>query len=270
MENTPITNNMDQDGPPNSRQKLGRLSSLTKSHISLFVKGLMYSGIGYLVIGLFSYLLWYVIDKNVRNIANQSSSFTIILIVSIVIILVSSIMGMVATFKLAGGTLKFGFMMSIYIIYIIAQILSFSALFWCFTQNYATSQKGIQNLLLIFAGGGLAFVISALIAKAMSKNSVIKFGRFVGYLSIGFLVVLLLSVIINVVLIVTKQIQGSNILYISLISVSIVVFFIYLIYDMSMLSKVQEIFNIEDNQQQANVLAMFFGYRILVDLIALV
>jgi hypothetical protein len=269
MENTPITNNMDQDGPPNSRQKLGRLSSLTKSHISLFVKGLMYSGIGYLVIGLFSYLLWYVINKNV-HITNQDSSFTIILIVSIVVMLVSSIMGMVATFKLARGTLKFGFMMSIYIIYIIAQILAFSALFWCFTQNYATNQKGIQYLLLIFAGGGLAFVISALIAKAMSKNAVIKFSRFVGYLSIGFLVVLLLSVIINVVLIVTKQIQASYILYTSLISVSIVVFFIYLIYDMSMLSKVQEIFNIEDNQQQANVLAMFFGYRILVDLIALV
>jgi hypothetical protein len=44
-------------------------------------------------------------------------------------------------------------------------------------------------LLLIFAAGGVAFLICALIGKSLSTKQMISFGKFVGYMSIGFMIV---------------------------------------------------------------------------------
>lgn len=266
-----INDNAFTGQPVNNTQtyKQTRLSDFTQKHVSLFVRGLLYAGIGYIVIGVFSFLCWFLIDKYVKTTNTKDQTFYILMVVSAIVILVSAIMGIVASFKLARNTLKIGLMISIWAIYVIAQTAAFAVLFYCFTSVF-TNVKGLQYLLLIFAGGGLAFVLSALIAKAMSTNAVIKFSRFIFIISIGFMVAMLISIILNVVLYCAVKNFNSEIIYTAMISVSILIFFLYMIFDMSMLAKAPQLLNLSDDQQQIKLLALFFGYRILVDLIALI
>jgi hypothetical protein len=65
-----------------------------------------------------------------------------------------------------------------YTMYILAQGFGFGILFSAFQLNYG-SKSGIQYLILIFAIGGLAFLIASLIGRKLSVKGMMSLGRFI-------------------------------------------------------------------------------------------
>jgi hypothetical protein len=64
-----------------------------------------------------------------------------------------------------------------YSLYILAEGFAFGILFSAFQMNFGT-QKGIQYLILIFAIGGLAFLIAGLIGQRLSIKGMMSLGKF--------------------------------------------------------------------------------------------
>jgi hypothetical protein len=65
-----------------------------------------------------------------------------------------------------------------YSLYCLAQGFAFGILFSAFQLNFGTT-KGIQYLILIFAIGGLVFLIAGLIGQRLSLKATMSLGKFI-------------------------------------------------------------------------------------------
>jgi hypothetical protein len=64
-----------------------------------------------------------------------------------------------------------------YALYILAEGFGFGILFSAFQLNFEGS-KGIQYLILIFAIGGISFLIASLIGQRLSIKGMMSLGKF--------------------------------------------------------------------------------------------
>ncbi|MDR3257434.1 MAG: hypothetical protein LBT17_01410, partial [Mycoplasmataceae bacterium] len=188
------------------------------------------------------------------------------------LILVAMILSMVVNgkFFLNMGQVKKSLVLSMWAIYIIAEGAGFGILFTAFYAQFGLS-KGVSYLLLIFAAGGVAFLICALIGKSLSTKQMISFGKFVGYMSIGFMIVFAMCML---AMMITLFIPGAGGwmgggMWTLIIGLSTLLFLFYTIFDVSMISKTQQFIATDDRNIVWNI-GMIFGFRLLVDLVGLI
>ncbi|GHU32186.1 hypothetical protein FACS1894166_05000 [Bacilli bacterium] len=93
---------------------------------------------------------------------------------SIVLIIVAMVLSMLMTARIQ--TASKGLIFSVWGIYIIAEGIGFGILFAAFQIQFGGA-KGLGYLMLVFAAGGLAFLICALIGKRMSLKATIALGK---------------------------------------------------------------------------------------------
>jgi hypothetical protein len=191
--------------------------------------------------------------------------------ISIILILVAMILSMVVNgkFFLNMGQVKKSLVWSMWIVYIIAEGAGFGILFTAFCVQFSID-KGILYLLLIFAAGGVAFLICALIGKSLSTKQMLSFGRFVGYMSIGFMVVFGICMLIMMIMMFIPNVGwAGGAMWTLIIGLSTLLFLFYMIFDVSMISKTQQ-FIATDDKNVVWTVGMIFGFRLLVDLVGLI
>jgi hypothetical protein len=107
--------------------------------------------------------------------------------------------------------------------------------------------RGILYLNLIFAAGGLAFVVTAFIGKRLSSRAVVSLGKFIFYASMAFMAIFFVSMIAMLICTLTSGFAGEG-LYFMLIGVSTVLFLLYMVFDVAVISKMQQFLNYEDSR----------------------
>lgn len=245
-----------------------RHKTLNSTQISLLNRSMLYSGMGFIAIALIGFAIAMGLYKSLGT-DQLNSSINLLWTFSIILILASMIISMVVNVKLftRRGQVSRPLIWSMWLIYIVAEGLGFGILFLAFMVQF-NQQQGILYLVFIFAAGGVAFVIASLIGKALSANATINLGKFIGLLSIVFFIMFFVFMIATIVSSLSGTFGGDG-LYLMIIGISTILFLLYLVFDISTISKTQQFISI-DNAQLNWTLAMIFGFRLLVDLVGLI
>lgn len=245
-----------------------RQKTLSRSQMSLLNRSMLYAGIGFVLIALIGFAIAMGIWKS-NNIETLNNSITLLWTFSIILILVSMILSMVVNVKLFTrmGNVSKGLIYSMWTVYIVAEGLGFGLLFLAFMVQF-NGQQGILYLIFVFAAGGIAFMIAALIGKSLSTKAMMSLGKFISILSIAFMVMFFVFMIATIVASFTSSF-GSEGLFLMIIGLSTILFLLYMVFDISVISKTQQFLTI-DNTQLSWTLAMIFGFRLLVDLVGLI
>jgi hypothetical protein len=108
----------------------------------------------------------------------------------IVLIIVSQFMAAFAFGRIE--TLSKTRIATIFSLYGIGQGIGFGILFAALELQFASATTGISYIILAFASGGLAFITASYIGKRMTLKSTMTLSTYLKYLSIGFLMIMLL------------------------------------------------------------------------------
>lgn len=251
--------------PQPTKKSGGTFQKLLKTNqISILSKSLLIAGAGFLAIALLGGLFSYGI---VQGHWFQGAAISTLYIISIVLIIVSGVMSFFIWRKIE--TVKKSTIAIMYTLYCLAEGFAFGILFSAFTLNFG-SAKGIQYLILIFAIGGFAFLIAGLIGHRLSAKQTMSLGKFIMYMSIAFMIMFGVTLILMIVSICTGGFSGAMDSWVTAIMCfSCVLFFLYIMYDISIISKSQAYVGIQENAIQMNY-ALMFGFVLLVDFVGLV
>lgn len=249
---------------PQPTKNTGGFQKQIKTHqMSVLSRSLLIAGTGFIVIALLGGLFSYGIVQG--NWFGQN--ITWMYWVSVILIIVSSFMSFFIWRKIE--RVKKTTIVIMYSLYLLAEGFAFGILFSAFTINFG-SAKGIQYLILIFAIGGLAFLIAGVIGQRLSTRATMSLGRFIMFLSIAFLILFFITMIFAIVCYATNGINGALDSWISVIMCfSCVLFFLYIMYDISVISKSQIYVGMQENAVQWNY-ALMFGFILLIDFVGLV
>jgi hypothetical protein len=158
------------------------------------------------------------------------------------------ILSMVVNVKLFTrmGNVSKGLIYSMWTVYIVAEGLGFGLLFLAFMVQF-NGQQGILYLIFVFAAGGIAFMIAALIGKSLSTKAMMSLGKFISILSIAFMVMFFVFMIATIVASFTSSF-GSDGLFLMIIGLSTILFLLYMVFDISVISKTQQFLTIDNTQ----------------------
>jgi hypothetical protein len=158
------------------------------------------------------------------------------------------IVSMVVNVKLftRAGNVSKGLIYSMWLIYIVAEGLGFGILFLAFMIQFNQS-TGILYLTFVFAAGGVAFIIAALIGKSLSTKAMMSLGRFISILSIAFMLIFFVLMIATIVTSFTGSFSGDG-LFLLIIGLSTLLFLLYMVFDISAISKTQQFLAIDNSQ----------------------
>jgi hypothetical protein len=110
-----------------------------------------------------------------------------------------------------------------------------------------SQQTGILYLMFIFAAGGVAFMIAALIGKSLSARAMMSLGKFISFLSIAFFIMFFVFMIATIVGSIVGSFNGDG-LFIMIIGLSTILFFLYMVFDISAISKTQQFIGVDNTQ----------------------
>jgi hypothetical protein len=108
-------------------------------------------------------------------------------------------------------------------------------------------QQGILYLMFVFAAGGVAFLIAALIGKSLSNRATMTLGKFISMLSIAFMVMFFVFMIATLIVSLTGSFASDG-LFLMIIGLSTILFLLYMVFDISAISKTQQFIGIDNTQ----------------------
>lgn len=150
-----------------------------------------------------------------------------------------------------------------YILYILTTSLAFGWLF-----SLAANNIELYWLPVIFVITGGIFLLAILFAKILSINGVMTMGKIIGATALSMAVVLIIFLVLTIVFATTRS-EGVGLAVDAIGSLIMMamalVTFLYVIIDIWQISKMSEFS--DQSGIQSNLLAWFFGYRLLTDLV---
>jgi hypothetical protein len=175
----------------------------------------------------------------------NGGAMTGLLIGFVVLVMVSQIMAIFAYSRISRlSKITIGVIISFYCL---GMGIGFGLLFSLLNIEYA--QDGVYYITLAFAVGGLCFLISGLISKALSNKAYITFGKFVMFLSFGYMAVFGLLMILFIVSMFVPGLTGTiNHLYLLALAFSTVLFFFYMIFDFASIRKMSAFIETQDSK----------------------
>lgn len=227
------------------------------SQTSMLSKTMLIASIAFIILGVSSYG-WSVLFLNTLD----YNTFA----VGLGIFLATLISGMIVSMIWVRNMFKSQSMaltILCYAIYIVTASLAFGWLF-----SLAAHFIRMFWLPVIFAITGGVFLLSALFSKLLSANGVMTFGKIIGATAIAMGIFLIVFLILTIIFVVRPS-QGIGISIDTMWSLIMLgmaaVSFFYIVIDIWSISKTSQF--VEQGEQQANLLAWFFGFRLLTDLV---
>jgi hypothetical protein len=126
----------------------------------------------------------------------------------------------------------------------LAEGLGFGILFLAFIVQFSLN-SGVLYLTLIFAAGGAAFIIASFIGKSLSTKATVSLGRFVGMLSIAFLIMTFVFLITSLIASFVGSFNTDG-LFLMIVGFSTILFLLYLVFDISSISKTQQFIGVDN------------------------
>jgi preprotein translocase subunit Sss1 len=170
----------------NSKPTTSRFGKqISMPQISLLNRSMIVAGIGFLSIGILGFLAAYLII----NVVNSGSEGTLLLLyfLFMILVLVSQFMAMFAFNRIE--SLSKAKIATIFVMYGIGQGIGFGFLFAALQMQFDSVSRAISYITLAFTAGGLAFLTAGYIGKKLSVQGTMTLGRYLMYLSIGFIAI---------------------------------------------------------------------------------
>ena len=235
---------------------------------TIFTKAFGVAAFGFILISLIGVIVWLSVDASglLRDISNKKFDWSMyknmqgsdkmamlgkISIAAMALIMISFVLRIIWAFRFRTAG-KF-FIYSVFSIYIVAQGLGFGILFTLWRA---------QDLLIIFGvAGGMFAVMSFAGYKAKDLS---RMGIYLFYATIGLLVLSAISMILYFTGI------YDNVLIFIIILGSGVITLLYTMYDVWLLKKFSRTQGLNYDDDMRFRIIMFFGFRLLTDLVQLV
>lgn len=232
----------------------------TPSQVSILSKSMLIASIAFIILGAASYgwsvLFYHTLMTDYGATAGIGFAIFFVMLIGG---MVTSILWVKNMFS--SGSM--GMTILCYALYILTTSLAFG---WLFALGM---QSELWWLPVMFAITGGVFLVALLISKILSINSVLTMGKIIGATAIAMMVFLIVFLVLAIVTATTRSegvaIATDTICSLIMMGMAVISFF-YVIIDIWQISKVSQ-FNDQTGLEQPKIVAWFFGYRLLTDLV---
>lgn len=233
----------------------------TQKTSSLLSKCLMVAGIGFVVIFAMAFALFQLMLKFENQILGKQEIIAGLMIGSVILLIVSMIMSVVLWMRIEKcSPITIFFAMAFYSI---AEGISFGIFF--FALKLETTYNTL-DFLFIFLIVGLIFSITGLIGNLLSNKAFVSFTKFIIIATFSFLAMYLIFFIVSFFAFNSKYFNYmSYIIY----GISGILTILYLVWDFAAIRKLDSFVSLKEDAIQRKYVLMF-GFKLLIDLIALV
>jgi len=232
-----------------------------KKQSSVLSKALLVAGISFVVIFAFSYLLYFLLNKYLKN--PNGDTIGALYFVSIICLITTIVMSMVVSYRI--NKVKLATIISMICVYGIGNGIMFGILFYAIAQtNNIGSNVNMQGILFCFLIAGGIFGISGLIGTFLSMKFTLTLGKFLMIATLVFMAIYL--VIVLYILFSGNNFDTKTYLIVS--GVWGLLLIGYIMYDFSIIKKSEAFMELLDSKTQTKFVFMF-GFMLLVNLIAI-
>jgi len=236
---------------------------VTRKHSSILSKSLLIAGIAFIAIFGFSFglykLLWSKYGAQISN-----NTVIALYVISILMLIGSIIMVVIVLPRIM--KVKLATLISLVILYSIANGISFALLFYAIKQtNHVIHDSSFQvgDICWCFLISGAIFLITGFLGTLLSVRYTLSLAKFLMIATMVFMVCFLVFFIINIFT------QLTTTTFIIIYGIWGFLMILYIMFDFSMIKKSQPFISIQENSIQTKFVWMF-GFTLLVDLIQLV
>lgn len=239
--------------------------TFTQTQSKVLTRSFLVTGLSFIAIFLISYGLYEILIRYATPyVAN------ILLIVSPIIIIIASIMGVFMRPKVSNSSVRF--MISVISIYTIAEGVGFAALFYGiqYSVYVGYSTYNLIDIMFLFAISGLMFAGMAMVGVKLSSRATAKLGHFLLIASIVFIIFTLFFTLMFSFTVYSAN--KSQVLILAIVSVvSGLLNLGYIAYIVSVIKKSTEFLNLnsETGIKIKRSLGIYFGFWLLVNLVGL-
>lgn len=236
----------------------------TPSQVSILSKSMLIASIAFIILGAASYG-WSVLFHHTLMTdygATAGIGFAIFFVM-----LIGGMVTSILWIKNMFSSESMGMTILCYALYILTTSLAFG---WLFALGISDDpNKNLWWLPVMFVITGGVFLIALLISKILSINSVLTMGKMIGATAIAMMVFLIVFLVLAIVTATTHNtgvgLAADTICSLIMMGMA-VISFLYVIIDIWQISKVSQ-FNDQTGIEQPKIVAWFFGYRLLTDLV---
>ncbi len=232
---------------------------LSQKQGSILAKSFLVTGISFLLISLIGYGFGVLFSKCVYE-WHYTQIVSSLYIISILLVFIS-IFGSVTAMRnlFTQKTSKIAFWI---ILYSIGQGIGCGMLFSLFTEDS-------YSMILIFGVCGAMFVLCALVGYLLNMRAAFGLAKLLryGWGAMMFLM-LLMFIPMTVMLVSGTTMWGFQWYYWLILGLSALLFMGYISYDVWMITNTAQFLNIDNSRAEIN-LVLYFGYKLLVDLMGL-
>jgi hypothetical protein len=148
------------------------------------------------------------------------------------------------------------------LIYSIAEGIAFGVLFYAI---YLTSALNMQDIIGVFAISAAMFIFSGLIGSLFSIKTTFTIGKILLIASLSYLFILPIFVLI----VMFNPIFINQPLVLAVYSIMGFIMLLYIMYDFSVITKINQFAMIVSNKEQI-MYSLMFGFKLLIDFVGLV
>lgn len=265
----------------NKTAKVKTYKTLSQKQGKVLSRALLISGGSFIGIGIVGFALTYLFGWILSNAwMNNPNSFAYegMLIASVVIILVTMIGSMIVMGRATKS--KTSTLIVWMVIYSLGQAIGFAMLLSGIAALvYLIGQAGVSlgffnpitDCILVFVVCGVLFCLCAAIGYGLSAKAAFRLMKFMGFAYLAMFVLSICMIIPCIIFLVNPSQSGSQFFewYTFLIyAIFALMFMFYITWDVNVIAKSAMFMNYEDNKLETNM-AIYYGYKLLVDLMGL-
>lgn len=250
---------------PNINNSNTKVFSLNKNQFSVFARSMFISGLSYLLLCGLSIAAAVLFEKTMKV-----DPFMIEALAPVfgILIFISAILNGAWTAIIAKRSLPFA--ISVYIFTIVANAFAFG--WFVFASSLFTNGSNITLLLICFGVGAIILLIAGLIASILGWKGTLALSRIYMSLSIGLMVVMLVSFIAAPLIFVYGGFAFLQWWYFIVYALFGIYIFINVIFDIKKVQKASEFTKISDTSDKREItfVSLYCGYLLLSSFIRII
>lgn len=250
---------------PNINNSNTKVFSLNKNQFSVFARSMFISGLSYLLLCGLSIAAAVLFEKTIKT---DWSLFQALAPIFAILIFISAILSGAWTSIIAKRSLPFA--ISVYIFTILANALAFG--WFASASQLLFNGSNVTLLLICFGVGAIILLIAGLIASILGWKGTLALSKIYMSLSIGLMVVMLVSFIAAPLIFVYGGFNFLQWWYFLVYAFFGVYIFINVIFDIKKVQKTSEFIKISDTSDKKEItfVSLYCGYLLLSSFIRVV
>ncbi|MDR2636589.1 MAG: Bax inhibitor-1/YccA family protein [Mycoplasmataceae bacterium] len=230
----------------------------TKKQTSILSKSLIVGGVAFGITFAFSLLLYFLLNKYISN--ENQDIVTSLYVISIICIIATLVLSLFTLRRIE--KIKLALLIWMIVLYAIGNGLSFGVLFYAI--SLSQSSIDMYDIIICFLLTCGIFAISGTVGTMLSARFTLSLGKFLMIATFAFLISFLILMFISLF----THILGSEKINILIWAIWGVMIILYIMYDLSVISKSQQFIQMSDSPTQTKYVFMF-GFMLFVNLIQL-